>query len=223
MYETLMDLPLFKGVGKDHISAFLEKTSVEFTVHHPGETILEPGTTVEDLKFIISGNVNIMHSLPGEDIMVTEHSGPARVLGADRLFGIFREADARVVAQTKCSVMTFGKAQYLALVNTDRIYMLNLLNYLSVRAQRPAHYITRMTAGSPASRLGVLVALLTDPATERVTLRANDIALANYCGVPESEIALLRQTLQAEGLAQCDRHTIAISSRQRFVDWTEQE
>ena len=30
MYGTIMDLPLFKGISEDQVSAFLEKTNIEF-------------------------------------------------------------------------------------------------------------------------------------------------------------------------------------------------
>ena len=88
MYEMIMDLPLFKGVGKDQVSLFLEKTNVGFSNYNDGDTVIALGEEATMVKFVISGSVKIIHSLASCPIMIEEYCDPGRVLGADRLFGM---------------------------------------------------------------------------------------------------------------------------------------
>ncbi|MDE6143106.1 MAG: cyclic nucleotide-binding domain-containing protein, partial [Muribaculaceae bacterium] len=132
-----MDLPLFKGVGKDHISLFLEKTNIGFHNYESGERIVETGDVVRMVRFIISGEVRIIHRLEEASLTVEERCGFGKVLGADRLFGMETGYPYDVVAVGKTSVMEFSKEQYINLLHSDNIYMLNFFNYLSLRAQRP--------------------------------------------------------------------------------------
>ena len=57
MYETIMELPLFKGIGEDQLSVMLEKTSVEFLKFEEGEIISKADESVQYINFILNGRV----------------------------------------------------------------------------------------------------------------------------------------------------------------------
>ena len=50
MYETIMNLPLLKGVSKELVSSFLEKTHVQFVNFNDGEKLIEEGETCSYIK-----------------------------------------------------------------------------------------------------------------------------------------------------------------------------
>lgn len=62
MYSTIMDLPLFKGISKDHVSAFLEKTHVSFVNYGKGERLHDRCQPCRVMRFVISGSVRVSHT-----------------------------------------------------------------------------------------------------------------------------------------------------------------
>lgn len=215
----IMDLPLFKGVGRDHVSLFLEKTNIGFHNYKGGDTIADVGEAVRMVRFVISGEVDIIHRLQGAGISVEERAGAGRVLGADRLFGFDTGYPYRVVAAMATSVMEFSKEQYINLLHTDNIYMLNFFNYLSLRAQRPVEAMKRFCRGDIDSMMRQLVCVLTDPGAKGVAINGSDKALAEYCATTEDEINDWKHKLRMEMLAECEYGRIRLLSRGRFLDF----
>lgn len=218
MYEMLMDLPLFKGVGKDQISCFLEKTNIDFLNYSDSATVVDCGDPVKMIKFVISGRVRIIHPLDSASISVEEIAGFGRVLGAERLFGITTGYPYRVEALGKTSVMEFSKEQYVNLLHSDRIYILNFFNYLSLRAQRPVEAMMHYSHDDIRSRLCVLISMLTDPGSAGLAINATDEALAGYCGKTREEVSAWKGAAQEAGLITVSEGCIRIRSRMEFLD-----
>ena len=218
MYETIMDLPLFKGVGKDHVSQFLEKTPITFNNYIDGEVISHPGEDVKMIKFIISGEVIISNRLDSIDITVEERSGSGRVLGADRLFGISTGYPFKITSHGKTSIMQFKKEQYVNLLYSDRIYMLNFFNYLSLRAQRPTEAVSNFAEGDITGRLRLMVSILSDPVARELTIRAKRSDLAKYCGVSEGEMNRWIAEMMENGVVFANNEKMMIPSREKFLE-----
>lgn len=218
MYEMLMDLPLFKGVGKDQISYFLEKTNIDFLNYSDSATVVDCGDPVKMIKFVISGRVRIIHPLNSASISVEEIAGFGRVLGAERLFGITTGYPYRVEALGKTSVMEFSKEQYVNLLHSDRIYILNFFNYLSLRAQRPVEAMMHYSHDDIRSRLCVLISMLTDPGSAGLAINATDEALAGYCGKTREEVSSWKGAAQEAGLITVSEGCMRIRSRMEFLD-----
>lgn len=218
MYEMIMDLPLFKGVSKEHVSSFLEKTHVGFSNYQCGGVLAEPTDEVSRVRFIISGEVNLIHPLEQVGVTVSERTGFGKVLGADRLFGLAKEYPYKAVAVKKTSVMEFSKEQYVNLLHSDSIYMLNFFNYLSLRAQRSVDSLRRYSHGSVCSRLCQLVCVMTDPGAKGIVIDGSEDALADYCSCDNNDIRRFKAQLQTLGIADCDFTTIKIASRLSFLE-----
>ncbi len=217
MYEMIMDLPLFKGVGKDQVSLFLEKTNVGFSNYNDGDTVIALGEEATMVKFVISGSVKIIHSLASCPIMIEEYCDPGRVLGADRLFGMTTGYPFWVKAVGKTSIMEFSKGQYVNLLHSDRIYMLNFFNYLSLRAQRPIEAICDYGDGGIRSRLSLLIGIMTSPGSNKIYIKASDEALSRYCSTDEGTLARWKRDMEDSGVVECTPLGIRILSRAEFL------
>ena len=127
MYETIMDLPLFKGVGKDHVSQFLEKTPVSFHNYTDGELISTPGEEVKMIKFIIKGEVDICNTLESLDLTVVERSGTGRVLG-DSEKSVCSKHTSCAATFNHCKIKRFKRITYVHLSLNDKFYHLYLFS-----------------------------------------------------------------------------------------------
>lgn len=136
MYETIMNLPLFKGLSRDQVSSFLEKTHIRFSRYEKGDMFISTKDIVTEVRCIISGNVRIIHDI-GEkkSIRLSESQDGGNILGADKLFGMDTSYGFDAYAESQVSLLEFSKAQYINLLSSDSIYLINYLNFLSYRAQ----------------------------------------------------------------------------------------
>ncbi|MBD5356609.1 MAG: cyclic nucleotide-binding domain-containing protein [Bacteroides sp.] len=218
MYETIMDLPLFKGVSKAHVSLFLEKTNIDFCNYEAGEVLIEAGDPVTMVKFVITGGVRVMrtfHSLP---IKVEETCGPGTVLGADRLFGISTGYAYDVRSIGKTSIMQFSKEQYVNLLHSDRIYMFNFFNYLSLRAQRQVETISDYAGSDLHSRLSIIVSGMTLPTSSDISIIISDDTLRIFGKMSAEEVEAWKETAIKKRLISCSHDRINILSRRDFLN-----
>ncbi|MDE5790427.1 MAG: cyclic nucleotide-binding domain-containing protein [Muribaculaceae bacterium] len=147
MYETLMDLPLFKGVSADHISSFLEKTSIEFHRFTQGDIIVTQGEPVRSLKFLLSGEINLCTRVLNGKVQISSKFDGHEAIGATRLFGMHPLYEFTIEAAENVSIMEFSKEKYISLLQSDPIYMLNFANLLSMNVHKASEtfpHFTRM-------------------------------------------------------------------------------
>lgn len=92
------------------------------------------------------------------------------MIGADRLFGMHTNSGCDVVAEENTGVMEFSKEQYLNLINADSIYLLNFLNYISLKVQNAYVTISDLCGCSFSVFLARVVGLYTQRYSEKITV-----------------------------------------------------
>lgn len=218
MYETIMDLPLFKGTGRDDVSAFLEKTDVQFQKYDTARVIASTGDPVQDVKFIIAGRVTLIHESEDGLTEVQETLRRGQIIGAEYLYGLETCYPYKAKVAGSASIMQFSKERYFSLLQTHPVYMINYLNYLSVRAQRPRKALLALNPASVGGRLAVWVATLTTPGSLEVTVKCSREQLGALTGVSVKEVERALHALRDAGLVELGREKIQIVSRRRFLE-----
>ena len=183
MYETIMELPLFKGIGAEQLSIMLEKTKIVFLNFDHDETIIEKNTPVKHVDFILSGNVNQCYRLENFDISIRESLGKYAVIGALNLFGLETVYPADCIAQCKTSILRISKEQYVNILMSDKIYLYNYLNFLSAAVQRPKKRINNTYGISILERITDLAYTFASPMAETIEILSTEMELARYCGI----------------------------------------
>ena len=157
MYERLMGLPLFKGASTELIHSFAEKTPLRFTTYKPGETIVRERDNCSTVKCVVSGSVVCEHHLFNGAMTVREFLDAGVVLAVEHLFGLDTRYGICVKANSQCGIMEFSKKQYMQLLQTHNLVLLNYLNYLARRAQNCEHALSSHTMKNISSELSFLV------------------------------------------------------------------
>ena len=57
MYDTLLQLPLFQGLGKNDITSILDKVKIHFSRRKAGDIVLRKGQACRDLVFLLNGSL----------------------------------------------------------------------------------------------------------------------------------------------------------------------
>lgn len=135
MYETLMSLPLFNGVSAEKLSLLLEKIPLEFNKVAKGEPLAHEGDACDMLQFLLTGEAVVRRRLFSGRLLMEQRVGAGYVFMPEHLFGLHTEYNADIIAYTAASVMSISKHRYLEMLEMDRVYQVNLLNYLSYKCQ----------------------------------------------------------------------------------------
>lgn len=193
MYDTIMELPLFKGIGEEQLSQMLGKTSIEFLKFKDGHTIAHADDLVKSVDFIISGKVKNIYTMTHYPIEIHETVGRGYVIGATHLYGLTTNYGATSVAVGDVSVMRIEKSQYMNILMSDSIYILNYVNYLSAAAQKPQQMILSQGEPSIQRSLDILAYSVASRKAEQVKVVGSDEVLAQYCGVDPEDMRKFRE------------------------------
>lgn len=218
MYDMIMDFPLFKGIGRDHVSAMLEKTNVYFHRYGAGEKVYSRGELSKRIGFVVRGKIRVNWTDSGEVLSASETLGSGAVIGADSLFGLQTIMECDIVTITSCSIFYISKDEYMALLSDDSIYLMNYLNYLSLRAQQARRAILDNENSSVAGILGRWLRSMTSHRGEDIMFRISIYDLANLCGCTSEECMAQITELEESELISFTDGVIRIPSRLRFLD-----
>lgn len=131
MFDTLLSLPLFQGLGHADLTRILESTRLEFQTLEPQTVFLRQGVLCTGLTYLLEGNVQLSTLSADRRWSVEEELAMPTVVGADVLYG-----SARTYAhsyQTLASTRTLfvDKRTVAALTSYFEVFRINLLNLLS--------------------------------------------------------------------------------------------
>ena len=215
MYERIMSLPLFKGVGKEHVSSFLEKTSLTFKNFCSGDLIVGIGDDIRTLRFLLSGSVGVMTPVFADGVSVDFSLKNDVVIGADRLFGINTRSESEIYALESVSVMEFSKEKYMALLRSDPIYLINFANSLSMKSQTVADKLRNVTENSLEGIFTRMLVIYSTRNSENVSINGLSVISGIYPFI-DVDRELIR--LEREGLGKRDGDSFLIADRNAFID-----
>ena len=218
MYGTIMDLPPFKGISEDQVSAFLEKTNIEFQNLQKGETLYLEGEPCTDIKYLISGTIGRTHRLVSPRCTIKEILPAGTVFGAERLFGLNTCYADKAVAATPSSIMKFSKEQYLRLLASDEIYLMNVLNFLSLRAQRSIDSLNNIYSSSLLGHIGYWIATMTDRCSTGIEIQCNIKDLVEITGIRITDLKGQIRDLKRDGILSYTAGLFKINSRSEILE-----
>lgn len=223
MYERLMMLPVFKGIGESQLSAFIEKTNLEFGTVPPGETVVSKGEVCDHLICVLSGSIMSTYSLFSGAITLKAVYGAGKVVGLTRLYGMDNTFGHSIHALEECGTMRFSKTQYMDMLRESPICLINFLNTLSYRSQMMENALTDLYSDNLAGRLATIVSVLTERDCIGVTIKGirricfREDADCDLMDIKEMRILAERGLIEIKG-----DDEIRIASRNDLMDFAEE-
>ena len=153
MYQQLMQLPLFQGVSTDVITALVEKLPFHFLKFRNGEQIFAAGDQCSHIRFIVSGRVRLETPCDHLRVSLLQTLETPHVLAAEYLFGRETTYPYSAFADGPCGILQLRKSDYIKMLAFDKVFLFNILNYLSSGSQRNTASILAIKDGSVVERL----------------------------------------------------------------------
>lgn len=218
MYEQLRSLPLFQGVGPERISELVERLPFHFLKFKPGETVVSAGDKCQHIRFVVSGSVNLTTESHALRVSLTQTLLAPEVLGPDCLFGIGNTYPFTAIAGPNCGILQLTKSDYMKVLMTDKVFLFNILNYLSSNCQRRTTSLQMMKHGSISERLAREITDLTTQRSTDVKLNFRQKDLCTLLGTQRNSLITALRQMADDGLIDYTHNEISVKSIRTLQD-----
>ena len=191
LYDKLLELPLFIGISTDELSDIVGQT--KFGFH---KLVADKPLVSMDAD---NHRYRIEEELPAPAVIQPEH-----------FFGLMQRYTKDFIAQTDCSLLSLDKSEVLRLLDNYLIFRLNLLNSISMQAQRMSHIPWRQQPSDIRQQFVNFLRLRCLTQAGRKVLRITMEDLAQELHQSRLNISRMLNALQRDGLLTMSRGIITI-------------
>lgn len=218
MYEILMELPLFKGVSFDRLSEIVGHTKFHFLKYSNGQSIVSAGDPCTHIKFVISGAVRLSTVNTDGRMRVEQTVSAPDVIAPDFLFGRFTHYPCSATAIGATGVLQIAKLDYLKILHSDDVFLINFLNTLSINAQKSVIGVLALTNGSLEERIAFWILALTQRGSTDISLQCKQRDFYSLFGVQRSSFMATLENMRLRGLIDFDQRELRFPSRPALVE-----
>lgn len=217
MFEILMGLPLFKGVSHERMAKTVGSSKFHFLKYLPGETIYRAGDPCVDLTFVISGSVRVKIVNPDDRFAVSQTINAPDVIAPEFLFGKITRYPGTVTAIDTTGLLRISKNDYMQILNSDTVFLLNYLNLLSMNAQKAVEGIIAVSTGELPERIAFWISALSQARSTDVCLECRSRDLTSLFGVARTSLKAALDRMKDEGLIDYTPYRINVRDRRALL------
>ena len=218
MYQQLMQLPLFQGVSTEKITALVEKLPFHFLKFRNGEQVFAAGDPCTHIKFIVSGQVRLETPFPKLRITMHQTVSNPHVLAAEYLFGRDTAYPYTAISDGACGILQLRKSDYIKMITSDKVFLFNILNYLSSGSQRSLQMPLTVKDGSVAERLAMIVDNLSISGATNIGFRYKQKDLCTLLGTQRTTLVSMLDRLSNQGIVDYDSNELKILDLQGLIN-----
>ena len=213
-----MQLPLFQGVSPERLTELVEKFPFHFLKFQPGENIITQGERCTHARFVVSGSVRIIMPFRNLQIALEQTLNAPHVLGPDSLFGVDTTYPFSAHALDTCGILQITKSDYVNMLQTDKVFLFNILNYLSRNSQRFTSSLLGINQCSVEERLSMLVSSLTTQASTDVTLAFKQKDFCAFMGTNRSALISALDRMKKQTIIDFTPNSVKVVDLRKLFD-----
>lgn len=218
MYESLLCLPFFQGMGKDDITAILDKVTFEFIKYNDGDTVCRCGDTCGKFIIMTQGAMEASETSPDGTYKVSEEIHPPHAIEPYSMFGHSAVYQREYRAKGNCTVLAIEKKFLFSELNRHDIFTINLLNIISLKAQKLNGIIWDHTPSSISGRITHFIASRCETLHGRKSITIKMERLATILCETRLNISKSLNEMQEAGLLELHRKEIIIPSFNKLIE-----
>lgn len=170
MFDKLLHLPLFQGISHERLEETIEKIPFHFLKFKKGERIIDSGEQCNHVRFVVSGNILVEYESANLKFKITHELAAPEVIAPDYLFGLNTRYPFSTYALEECGILQVAKQDYVTMLQSDNIFLFNILNYLSRNSQLRKSQLLSMNNATVVERIVMLVSAFTSQKSKNITL-----------------------------------------------------
>lgn len=217
MFELLMDLPLFRGVSHSRLADIVGEAKFHFLKYPKGETAIRAGDACDHITFVISGSVRSTIENDSGRFAVSQTLTAPAVIAPDFMFGRYTRYPCTVETLEPTGILKISKQDFISILDSDKIFLFNYLNMLSVNAQKSTKGIMSLTNGVIDERIAFWIIALTQPDGTDIKLSCKKRDLCSLFGVQRATFEAGLSSMKERNLIDYTNKEISIYSRQALL------
>jgi CRP-like cAMP-binding protein len=213
MYDTLLQLPLFQGMGRMDFSSILGKVKLHFVKYKAGDVIVKKGTLCEQLIFVVSGEITTCTpAVEGGRTLYTfsEHFDAPYVVEVQALLGLNTVYASTYTAASTVSVFIVSKDFVMKELGKHPIFRLNYMNLLSSRSQSLYGRLWRTCPDDMEGRIRCFILSHVEQASGQKRIKIKMVQLARILNDTRQNVSKALNAMQLEGLLTLHRGEIVV-------------
>ncbi len=136
MYETLLQMPLFQGLGEDEFTKIIGKVKLHFLKYKLGNVIFKSGDSCNDLIFLLKGKLKVESKGESMNFIMKEFVDAPSLIEPYSLFGMRTDYISTYTAETNIEMVLIDKLFILTELDKYEVFRLNYRNIICNRAQQ---------------------------------------------------------------------------------------
>lgn len=219
MFDKLLHLPLFQGVSHERLQETIEKVPFHFLKFRKGEKIIDRGDECTHVRFVVSGRVLLDFTSNVLKFKISHELSAPEVIAPDHLFGLDTSYPFSAYALEDCGILQVEKQDYVSMLQSDNIFLFNILNYLSRNSQARKSQLLNMGNATVAERIVMLVSTFTSQKSKNITMTFRQRDLCRLLGARRPAFISAIEFLSEKGLIELpDNSTIVVTSRKDLLE-----
>ena len=172
IYDSLLQLPLFKGLTIESFNEIIEKYRFEFLSYNKDSVIINAGEECNCFKFVISGSVRSELINDKVKIKIYETiSAPNDIISnyavGNNIFPI-----SVVATDDNTGILAIDKQDFLSIMQEHRVVMLNYLILLSRKSQIPFEAYNQIATDNIRAKFALWILYFTNYNSTDIVIKA---------------------------------------------------
>lgn len=218
MFDKLLHLPLFQGVSRERLSEIIEKVPFHFLKFKRGEKIFDRGDDSTHVRFIISGSVRMTFESRVLKFKISHQLSAPEVIAPDYLFGLDTSYPFTLRAVDDCGILQVTKNDYMSMLQSDKVFLFNILNYLSRNSQMLKSQLINLNQALVTERFILLVSAFTSQKSTNIELSFRQKDLCRLLGARRPALfSTIDELTQSALIEMPSNSTIIVKDRRRLL------
>ena len=215
--ETLKDLPLFQGMGKNDLEQFVSQTPHSLVDYNKGATIVSQDMPCQQLIIIIRGTIGMHSFSDNRRYAFFELLHAPLALQPESLYGISTTYTHSYTARTALRALVIPKVGIAQLYRSSEVFRLNLINMLSAKIHKQQQWLWHDLAGNTEKRIvNFIHSRCVYPAGEKELLISMG-DLGTQINAPRMKVSKALNNLQKQSLILLQRKKIIIPAIEKLI------
>jgi CRP-like cAMP-binding protein len=219
-YSILSKSALFKGLTPDAIESTLAVIPYSIKKYQSGSMISQNGEQVSSLIIVLNGIVKgEMVDYSGRVIKIEDVPAPGAIASAF-MFGNRNRFPVNVVAVTDVELLFIGKKDFLGLLMSNDLLLVNFLDMISNRSQFLSEKIKFLNFKTIRGKLAHFILQKSGKESNSVSLGMTQNELSDFFGVARPSLARTIGDLEKEGYIEAKGKNIKLIDKEGLADLT---
>lgn len=223
IYEILLQLPLFQGLGRNELTDIVSKVKMDFRKYEHDKTVIKADTPCTELVFLIRGELIAERETPNHSLTFSEKLPAPAVIGIENIFGISQHHTRTYKTNSDVQMLFIAKSYLIQNMLPYEVCRFNFLNLLSASLQRQNKLLWDFPESDLVRRFTqILKNNFLKPSGEK-HIKGKMVDWAEYMKVTRLAVSNMLNQLEQQKLIVLERKQITVPAMQDLVQYANEQ